>query len=364
MNESNQAEMNIIPRPTPVAVLTLANTLTHFDAAMSHVLNVEGRKYTNHPADKGGPTKFGITLGSLKDWRGKNVTAKDVENLTEEEARQIYKARYWDKANLGFLSNGKVSMALMDQVVQRGVKGGITLCQVMLNSQSRTSLLVDGVMGPKTRNAIELLNEEFFCREFIQAAQHKYLDNVLRDSSQIVFLRGWLNRTHILQDMLTFGTSVGEPIMAPKPMEFVAAVKKKDPMAPFKWMKAEMGVSEIAGSKDNARIVYYHGFTTLKATDDETPWCSAVMCAAAENSGFASTRSAAAKSWRTYGEEGDGSVGDIACFTRAGGNHVALVAEKYRPGTGLVKVLGGNQGNAVRISEYPENRLVCFRRFA
>lgn len=365
MTETNQEPMNqanVFPRPTPIGVLTLANTLTPFNAAMSHILNVEGRKYTNHPADKGGPTKFGITLNTLKAWRG-SATAKDVENLTEDEATQIYKARYWDKMNLGFVSNQKVAMALMDQGVNRGYKTAIIMAQVMMNSQSRTNLAVDGVLGPKTANAIQLLNEEFFVREYIQAAQHGYVDIVKRKPDQMVFLSGWMNRTHILQDMVWFGTSIGAPIVTPRPDETVTPPKKLSAMGPYNWMKGELGQKEIAGSKDNARIVYYHGFTTLKATDDETPWCSSVMCAAAENAGFKSTRSAAAKSWRTYGAEGDGSVGDIACLTRTGGNHVAFVAEKYKAGSSTIKLLGGNQSNQVKVSSYDASRLVCFRRF-
>jgi uncharacterized protein (TIGR02594 family) len=351
------------PRTGPAGVLTLANTLTPFNAAMSHILNVEGRNFTNHPADKGGPTKYGITLNTLKAWRGTNVTAKDVESLTQDEATQVYKVRYWDKMNLGFLTSQKVAMVLMDQGVNRGTGTAIRMAQVMMNSQSRAGLQVDDKLGPKTANAIEKLNEEFFCREFIQAAQHSYVDIVKRNTSQMVFLSGWMNRTHILQDMVWFGTSVGSPIIVPAPVDTVTPPKKLSVLGPYNWAKSHAGEKEIAGSKDNAFVVYCHGFTTLKATDDETPWCSSLMCAAAENAGFKSTRSAAAKSWRTYGAEGDGSVGDIACFTRPGGNHVTFVNKKYVKGSGIVECFGGNQGNALKVSNYSEANLVCFRRF-
>lgn len=366
MIETNQEPMNQVnsfPRPVPAGILTLASTLTPFDRAFSHILNVEGRSFTNHPADKGGPTKFGITQKTLSAWRGKNVSAKDVENLEESEAKQIYKAKYWDKANLGFLANENMAMVMMDQAVNRGVATAITMAQVMMNSQSKTHLQEDGVLGPKTKNAMELINPDFFCREFIQAAQHSYWDIVQRNQSQAVFFRGWLNRTHILQDMVTFGTSVGTPILAPAPDLTDKAPKKLNVLAPYNWAKGEIGTKEIAGSKDNAAIVEYHRYTTLKATDDETPWCSSFLCAAAEKNGFKSTRSAAAKSWRTYGVEGDGSVGDIVCLTRSGGNHVAFLARKFKQGDRTLYLLGGNQNNKVGYSEYDASRLVCFRRF-
>ena len=50
--------------------------------------------YVNNPADRGGPTKFGITLKTLKAWRGSPVTAWGVEGLGEDEAREIYESEY------------------------------------------------------------------------------------------------------------------------------------------------------------------------------------------------------------------------------------------------------------------------------
>lgn len=139
-----------------------------------------------------------------------------------------------------------------------------------------------------------------------------------------------------------------------------------DSMKPYYWAIDEMnqGVLEIPGSKDNPRIVWYHSFTELDASDDETPWCSSFMCAAAENNGFKSTKSAAAISWLFYGAKGDGSIGDIAVFNRPGGNHVAFVAKKFTKGDGVVSCLGGNEDNCVKIKNYQEKDLMAFRRFA
>ena len=146
--------------------------------------------------------------------------------------------------------------------------------------------------------------------------------------------------------------------------------KKLNPLSPYLWAKNEAtkGVSEILGAKaHNPRIIWYHGHTTLKATDDETPWCSAFLCAAAESCGFPSTRSAAAKSWIDpkwkFLEVGDGAVGDIAIFSRAGGNHVAFISSPYKEGDKNVIVLGGNQKNMVCESKYPADRLIGIRRF-
>lgn len=336
---------------------------TLFDATMNHILNVEGRHYTDHPMDKGGPTKFGITLKTLEAYRGTKVTAADVQNLQEEEAKRIFKARYFDRMNLGFIEDPRKVLCLMDQGVNRGTSTAITMAQVMLNRQSGMKLAEDGVLGPKTKAGIDSVNTEFFCREYIQLAQHGYVDIVKRKNDQLVFLTGWMNRTHILQDLVWDGRTTGTPVIVPAPV-IAPPTSKGNRLSPYNWAKGELGQSEIAGSKDNARIVFYHSFTSLKATDDETPWCSSFVCAALEENGFKSTRSAAAKSYIGFMAKGDGSVGDIAVLKRPGGHHVAFINKKFVAGSSTIELLGGNQSNKVRVSNYSAADLLDIRRVA
>lgn len=153
---------------------------------------------------------------------------------------------------------------------------------------------------------------------------------------------------------------------------------KLDPLSPYKWAQLERnkGIRELVGRlANNARILWYHAFTTLKASEDEVPWCSSFMCAAAESCGFKSTRSAAAKSWLTYGEEiasiiegalifkKEVQAGDIAIFSRSGGNHVAFINSPYIKGDKLIEVLGGNQSDMISIAKYKTDKLLAIRRF-
>lgn len=139
-------------------------------------------------------------------------------------------------------------------------------------------------------------------------------------------------------------------------------------LQPYEWAKREWvtGIKEIAGASHNPRIVWYHSFTTLGATDDETPWCSAFMCAAAFSAAFKSTRSAAARSWIDYGVAGNGSIGDIVIFKRGSSptaGHVAFIHKTYSVGDRLISVLGGNQGNAVSVANYKAENILAIRRF-
>ncbi|MDI6854807.1 MAG: TIGR02594 family protein [Deltaproteobacteria bacterium] len=121
------------------------------------------------------------------------------------------------------------------------------------------------------------------------------------------------------------------------------------------------GIAEIPGFKHHPDIVAAHQLTALKATDDETPWCSSIMCAWIERAGLKSTRSAAAASWRTWGRElpnGAQRLGCIVVMTRVGGNHVGLYLDEDAHG---VYLLGGNQGNRVSVRRYAWANITNFR---
>lgn len=129
------------------------------------------------------------------------------------------------------------------------------------------------------------------------------------------------------------------------------------------WMeiaKAEIGQKEISGSKHNSRIVAYHAATTLKATDDETPWCSSFVSYCLEKAGIASTKNAWARSYLNWGKKIESPVkGCIVVFSRgADSGHVAFFEEDEGS---QIKVLGGNQGNEVCYDTYPKSRLLGYR---
>lgn len=146
-------------------------------------------------------------------------------------------------------------------------------------------------------------------------------------------------------------------------------------LRPYEWAKKELAatIKEMPGKlKNNPRIVWYHSFTTLRATDDETPWCSAFMCAAAFMGGFTPTKSAAAISWEKYGLEiplQNAQEGDILVFkrqdnTNPSARHVTFFKSRCMVGgKELIECLGGNQGNAVSVAKYNAKDLVAVRRF-
>jgi uncharacterized protein (TIGR02594 family) len=133
----------------------------------------------------------------------------------------------------------------------------------------------------------------------------------------------------------------------------------------FLWMPIalrEVGVKEYAGAADNPRIVEYLSSTTLgpaERSNDETFWCSAFVNWCVEGAGYEGTDSAWARSWLTWGKKlARPRRGCIAVFTRVGGGHVGFFVGKT---SSQIKVLGGNQADAVNIATRPASELLGYR---
>lgn len=132
-----------------------------------------------------------------------------------------------------------------------------------------------------------------------------------------------------------------------------------------KWYRiawAERGVKEVPGPGDNPRIEEYQRATTFPASDDEVPWCSSFVNWVMMKAGEDRTKSAAARSWLTWGRKIQEPVrGCVVIFTRpghAGSGHVAFFVSREGD---FIRVLGGNQENQVKISRYPASRLLGYR---
>lgn len=118
----------------------------NFDRCLTEVLKHEGG-YVDHPADPGGATNRGITLATLSDWRGRNVTKAEVKALTRAEAAEIYRARYWNPVKGDALPPG-LDHAVFDFAVNSGISRAAKFLQRIVKVD------VDGKIGPQTLTAI------------------------------------------------------------------------------------------------------------------------------------------------------------------------------------------------------------------
>ncbi len=133
----------------------------------------------------------------------------------------------------------------------------------------------------------------------------------------------------------------------------------------FPWMdyaQAERGTAEVPGPGSSARVLEYLRTTSLTAAmaaDDETPWCSAFVNWCMGQAGIKGTGSAAARSWLSWGEPLTEPVrGCVTVLSRGDGGHVGFY---LRTVGSRIHLLGGNQGNAVRVADYDRSRLLGYR---
>jgi lysozyme family protein len=176
--------------------------LNAFDFCIGVLLTLEGG-YVNHPQDRGGPTKFGITQNSLAFHRRTSVSEKDVQNLTKEEAAAIYLSDFWNPIGIGKIQSKKAALIFFSHVVHTGPLTATKTLQKTLNDMGN-QLFIDGIFGPKTEIALNMVKDDvLFCRKFLQSVQIYYAMVCEKKPGQVCFLRGWLNRSFALWDAVS-----------------------------------------------------------------------------------------------------------------------------------------------------------------
>ncbi len=92
---------------------------SNYNDCLTRLLKDEGG-YSNTPGDDGGPTNFGITLVDYQKYINKNGTAENVKHMSVDQAKAIYKSKYWDALNCDNLSGG-VDYTVFDYGVNSGL---------------------------------------------------------------------------------------------------------------------------------------------------------------------------------------------------------------------------------------------------
>lgn len=161
------------------------------DKALDYLLAEEGG-WSNHKADKGGATMYGVTQAVYDQYRrGLKVPIQTVGKITKEEARSLYDILYWRAARCDRLP-WPISYLVFDAAVNSGVSRGVRWMQAGLGLKS------DGKVGPNTvakaQQAVQTGDGQALLAIVDQRVQF-LASLVKRSPSQSVFLLGWWRRT-------------------------------------------------------------------------------------------------------------------------------------------------------------------------
>lgn len=182
-----------------------------YDDAFRTAIGHEGG-YVFNPKDPGGETKFGLAKKYNPDL--------DIKNLTLDQAKNIYKERYWDKYKLDQFNDEHKTEAF----------------NMLINSPSRAAKAIqrtvgvkpDGAIGPKTIEAMSKYKNDVMVdakKEYFKSLAEDKINssNVTQRENWQEHANGWANR---YLDTDIFGDGKGKISLKNKSLKEVLALIK------------------------------------------------------------------------------------------------------------------------------------------
>lgn len=166
------------------------------DSIIEEIIVREGG-YVDNPDDKGGPTKFGVTLMTLTRWRKRACTRDDVKNLGQPEAHDILKNMHAIDPGFTGIEDPKVLGLAVDCSVNHGPRNAAKLCQ------KAAHIYPDGMFGPVSCAAVNRITPAAMYRNLIAARLRFFGEIVTHDPTQAKFDAGWMNRVALFVEDMT-----------------------------------------------------------------------------------------------------------------------------------------------------------------
>lgn len=178
--------------------------MSDFAPVIDVLLKDEGGVFV--PEDNGrGASKWGITLATARQFYPQ-ATADDIARMDRDQAANFYRIHYWQQCRIGLIQDQALATKVFDLLVNMGgggwilsrekgtrelKDGAITLLQKCAGISS-----VDGILGPRTAQAVNGLDPQWLLKSFKQAACDHYQHLVLENPALATDLKGWLARVN------------------------------------------------------------------------------------------------------------------------------------------------------------------------
>ncbi|WP_445245586.1 glycosyl hydrolase 108 family protein [Microcoleus sp. OTE_8_concoct_300] len=166
-----------------------------FAIALKFTLKWEGG-FVDNPFDLGGRTNKGITQRNYDSYRmDKRLPTKDVKDIEDTEVMEIYSERYWKPSEADSMIL-PLAIVHFDTAVLFGVRGAVKFLQEALG------ITADGIFGPQTESGLQANNNKETALKIIDGRIAYHHSRVRQNSSQEVFLDGWVNRANNLREFI------------------------------------------------------------------------------------------------------------------------------------------------------------------
>ena len=179
--------------------------MANFDIAFPPILVHEGG-YVNDPDDPGGETYQGIARKMQPDWLGWTIIdllkkhgsfpvslhSSDEKEILKQlgfEVKSFYYSNFWMKIQGDKITNQKVADSIFDFAVNAGIPVSISLAQSVVNAKP------DGVIGPKTIDAINRTDVKYFLAAFTLTKIIRYVAICNKRQTSKKYFFGWVVRS-------------------------------------------------------------------------------------------------------------------------------------------------------------------------
>lgn len=147
--------------------------------------------YSNKKSDRGGATMMGVTIATYNAYRRKlgisETSIEDLKKIDYRTWRNILKTMFWDKWKADNINNQSMAELVVDWVWGSGLWG-------IKNPQQCLGVPNDGIVGAQTIKAINSCDQKAMFTKIWKRRRNFYYSIVAHDSTQRIYLKGWLNR--------------------------------------------------------------------------------------------------------------------------------------------------------------------------
>ena len=175
--------------------MKMSDDTKKFDQAYNNLKEREGGYTTGKNQKKDEPTNMGIKQSTLDKYSAKYPDKnfpQDVKDLTEYQAKEIYKGEYWDNTRIPQIENDRIRNAVFDMNVMGGAG---KVVQRAINDFSDKNLKVDGVIGKETIKAINAIPDTKI-EEFMSIIKYERINYLQKTRNWETAKNGWTKRTN------------------------------------------------------------------------------------------------------------------------------------------------------------------------